>query len=153
MKRIVTTVDVDAPPAVVWTVLTDLHAYDQWNPQTTRAAGAVEAGGIVRLHVEPSEGRETDLRARVTRVRPARMLEWVARLPVLFTARHRFELVPLVDGRTRVENRESLSGLLVRFGIVNAQAADYEAMNRALKVRAEILADATKDDAVTESAR
>lgn len=139
MKRIETTIEIEARPEAVWSVLTDLGDYADWNPQTIRASGRVAVGETVSLRVDPSGSRVRDLSATVTTADPPRRLEWVAKLPIpgLFAARHRFELTPLADGRSRLENVETLSGLLVRLGVARSAAADYEAMNRALKRRVE----------------
>ena len=139
MKTIRTSVDIDASLSTVWTILTDLRVYDEWNSQTTSASGTVAIDETVNLHVERTGSRAVDIRATVTRVDPESTLEWVARLPIphLFTARHTFELEPLDDGRTRFVNHEQLSGLLVPFIVSDDAQQDYEAMNWALAERAE----------------
>lgn len=142
MKRIQTEMDIDAPPEAVWTALTDLSAYGEWNPQTVWASGEIRDGGEVSLRVEPTHSRPATLRARVETVEPERTLVWTARLPVpgLFTARHAFELEPRPDGGTRLRNTETLSGLLVPFVVRNGAERDYEAMNRALADRSKSVA-------------
>lgn len=137
MREIRTEVVLEAPPESVWAVLTDLDAYAEWNPQTVRASGVVAAGERVELTVRPGGGRRRTMEAEVVDADAPTRLEWVASVGGrrVFEARHTFELEPLGDGRTRLHNCETLSGVLVPF-VVSADAeADYEAMNRALAER------------------
>jgi hypothetical protein len=70
-----------------------------------------------------------------------RAFEWLGRLvmPLLFDGRHRFELVPNGDG-TRLIHTEHFTGLLVpllKKSLDTKTVAGFEAMNTALKARAE----------------
>lgn len=56
----------------------------------------------------------------------------------MFEARHTFELEALDGGRTRVRNRQLLSGVLALFVVDENTVRGYEAMNRALAERAEL---------------
>lgn len=38
MKTVSFTIEIDAPPAKVWAMLTDLSAYPQWNPLFPQAS-------------------------------------------------------------------------------------------------------------------
>ena len=141
MREIRTEAVLDATPEAVWDVLTDLDAYAEWNPQTVEASGTVAEGERVELTVRPGGGRERTMTATVAEADSPRRLEWVATVGSrwLFSARHTFELEPLEDGRTRLVNRERLTGVLVGFAVPDDAESDYEAMNRALAGR---LADA-----------
>ena len=64
-------------------------------------------------------------------------LEWVGRIPLLFTGRHFFELSPS-GGGTDLVHGEDLSGLIpMTFskGRIERQKAAYQAMNVALADR------------------
>ncbi|WP_224448813.1 SRPBCC domain-containing protein [Haloprofundus salilacus] len=140
MKHVHTSIDIEAPPSIVWDVLTDLDAYHEWNPYITEASGEVAEGSIVKIHVEPTGRRNSALRCEVTELVPERTLQWVGSLgvPGLFTGRHTFELEPLDDDRTRLVNREEVSGLLARFVVTDETPLDYDWMNQALARRAEL---------------
>lgn len=139
MQHIATHVDVDAPPAVVWDCLSDLASYPDWNPHVVSATGTLEEGSTLRIRVRRVGAADREMTVTVTDVDPERRLAWVGRLwsPWLFEGRHTFELEPLSGDRTRLHNREEVSGVLGRFVVTETPERDYEAMNRAVKERVE----------------
>jgi hypothetical protein len=139
MREIRTETTVDAPVDVVWDVLTDLPAYAEWNPHVTRVEGDLGAGADLAIVVSREGVRDRRMRVTVTDLRPERRLEWIGRVlsPRLFEGRHTVDLEPLGGGRTRVVNRERVSGVLAGLVVTDDPERDYEAANRALKTRAE----------------
>jgi uncharacterized protein YndB with AHSA1/START domain len=51
MKTMSATIDIDAPPAEVWAILTDLGRYREWNPLFVEASGNVAVGSGSRCGV------------------------------------------------------------------------------------------------------
>lgn len=136
-----TEIDIDAAPGTVWAILTDLPAYRDWNPFITSSEGDVAVGERLTHRLEPPGGKAMSIRPTVTDVDQGRAFEWLGRLvmPFLFDGRHRFELVPTGDG-TRLVHTEHFTGLLVPFlkkTLDTTTVAGFEAMNSALKARAE----------------
>jgi hypothetical protein len=146
MREIHTEIVVDAPPSVVWEVLTDFGSYREWNPQIVEARGTARPGERVHLRVR-AKGRTRSIPVTVTEATPERTLSWVGRVPVpwVFEGRHTFEL-EAVEGGTHLVNRERSSGLLVPFVVPTDAEADYETMNEALKRRAESRVEAEAAD-------
>lgn len=141
-----TTIDIDAPPSVVWDVLVDLEAYAEWNPFVVSASGSVATGERLVNRIEPPGGRGMTFKPTVTEVEDQRTFEWLGRLglPGIFDGRHRFELSER-DGGTTFEHSEEFSGILVRFmrKSLDSHSLDgFDAMNAALKERAEARASA-----------
>ena len=144
MKSVLTTVDIDAPAAVVWEVLTDLDRYAEWNPFVVEAAGEAAVGARLEVRISPPGGRATTFRPTVTAADPERRFAWLGRLgvPGLFDGAHRFELERRADG-TRLVQAEDFRGVLVPLLARSLDAgtrAGFEAMNAALARRAEDLA-------------
>ena len=140
MQTIETSIEIDATPEAVWVTLVDFEAYPDWNPFITAATGSPEAGARLSIHIQPPEGRGMGFKPTVTAAVPSERLEWLGRLGVrgVFDGRHEFRLEPLADGRTRLVQRESFSGLLVGLLLDEADiSAGFEAMNEALKNRVE----------------
>lgn len=135
---------IDAPPDVVWRILTDLDGYGSWNPYYPRAEGALAEGGSVTLHAQLPGGRSGAAKIRIRTVRPSEELRWTSHfgLPGLMDANHRFRLVPVEPGRTRLDQHETLRGLVILLGggIVAQIRQGCESMADALRVRAEAAA-------------
>ena len=143
-----TTVTIDAAPDIVWAVLTDLDAYAEWNPFVVEAAGRVAVGERLANRLQPPGGKAMTFKPTVTEADPERTFEWLGRLgiPGIFDGRHRFEMHPTADGGTRLDHSEQFTGLLVRpmrKSLDTTTKAGFEAMNSALKARAEVLATAS----------
>lgn len=140
-----TEIEVDAAPARVWAVLTDLASYPDWNPFITSSEGPLAVGERLVNRLEPPGGRTVTFTPTVTELDEGRVLEWLGRLglPGVFDGRHRFELFPEGDG-TRLVQAERFTGVLVPFlwrSLRTSTLAGFEAMNAALKVRAEATAE------------
>jgi hypothetical protein len=144
MKQLHTEIDIQASPATVWDVLTDLSSHAEWDPFMVEASGTVAEGERLRIRMEPPGGRAATFKPTVTVVEPSATFEWLGRvgMPGLFDGRHRFELHATATG-TRLVQTEKFTGVLVPlFGgsLDTATLSGFEAMNTALKDRAEGLA-------------
>jgi hypothetical protein len=129
---------IDATPAAVWAVLTDLSRFPEWNPLFPAAAGDLAVGQRITLHRAPGGGFPATIRPRVTTVTPDSELSWESRLPGLIAGEHRFTLKP-GNGGTLVLQSETLHGFLVRFSgrALDRAEAGFQALNAALKERVE----------------
>ena len=137
-----TEVEIAAPIEVVWETLTDLAAYPDWTPFIVSAEGRAEVGESLTNRMEPPGGRAITFKPTVTVVEPPVAFEWLGRLglPGIFDGRHRFELAPSENGGTLVTQSEHFDGILVRFmrtSLDTQTVAGFDAMNAALKARAE----------------
>ncbi len=134
-------IDIDAPPEVVWAVLTDLDGYQDWNPFVVSSNGKVAVGERLTNRIEPPGGKGMTFKPTVTVVETDQVFEWLGRLgvPGIFDGRHRFELAATPSG-THFTQSESFKGALVRFlkgSLDDHTMKGFEGMNRALKDRAE----------------
>ena len=139
-----TEIEIDAAPATVWTILTDLARYPDWNPFITSATGTVATGERLVNRLQPPGGKALTFKPTITEVDEGRALEWLGRLgvPGVFDGRHRFEVDPDGDG-TRLVQTETFTGVLVpvlKKSLDTDTIAGFRAMNEALKARAEALA-------------
>ena len=139
--RIETDIEIEAPPARVWAVLTDFPAMADWNPFIRSISGDLTPGGRLSIQVVPPGKSGMRFKPTVLSVEPERELRWLGRLvvPGLFDGEHYFLLSPLDGTRTRLIHGENFSGLLVGLFRANLAAteAGFEAMNTDLKRRAE----------------
>lgn len=141
VRTISHTIEIDAAPEVVWSQLADTGSYGDWNPFVRRLDGELEEGSRIEVEIQPPDGRAMTFKPRVLAAKPGRELRWLGHLLVrgLFDGEHSFEIEPLDGGRTRFTQSERFSGLLVRplGGGLGKTERGFEAMNRALKARAE----------------
>ena len=73
MRELRREIDIDAPPAVVWAVLTDTRSYSEWNPFMPHLAGELREGAKLEVRIEPPGGRAMTFKPASTRLfRPQR---------------------------------------------------------------------------------
>jgi hypothetical protein len=115
MKTMSATIWIDAPPQAVWTALTELGRYPEWNPLFREASGQVAVGNRITLRsVHPANGRLMTVKPTITVADPDAELRWVSRLPGIISGEHCFALSP-AGGGTRLEQSETFRGLLAAF--------------------------------------
>lgn len=143
--QIETEITIEAPPEIVWQVLIDLDRHAEWNPFIVESSGRPVVGERLTNRLRQPGRRAVTFRPEVTEVSEGRVFEWLGHpgVPGIFDGRHRFELHPQPDGTTHLVHSEFFSGILVRpmkRSLDTATVAGFEAMNRALKERAEACA-------------
>lgn len=143
MIEITASCDIDAPAEAVWSVLTDLDQFQTWNPFIRHAAGSTAVGGRVRVQVRPSLGVPLVFRATVYGREDHRALRWRGHVgaPWLACGDHTFTIEPLGDGRSRLVQRETFTGLVPWLAgrlLARETKRGFDAMNRALAARAAV---------------
>lgn len=51
MRELRREIDIDAPPAAVWAVLTDTRSYSEWNPFIPHLAGELREGAKLEVRI------------------------------------------------------------------------------------------------------
>jgi hypothetical protein len=134
MRLVETAIDIHASAARVWSILTDFSAYSNWNPFITAAEGEARPGARLRITIAPPGRRPMTFRPVVLVTVPKRELRWLGRLllPGLFDGKHAFRLEQQTQA-CRLYHTERFFGE----GLLEATRRGFEAMNAALKARAE----------------
>jgi uncharacterized protein YndB with AHSA1/START domain len=98
-----------APADLVWSVLSDLSSWPDWNPgvRNMRLLGPLARGTVFRW-----TGGGLPIRSQLETVLPEREIAWTGRAPGI-RARHAWYLTP-ESGGTRVMTEEDFTGLLAR---------------------------------------
>ncbi|MBN1928788.1 MAG: SRPBCC domain-containing protein [Chlorobiaceae bacterium] len=141
-RTVRTEIVIDAPPERVWQVLCGFDRYGAWNPFIRRIVGTPGLHHVLHVTVRLSRLPATGFKAKTERFMPGETLGWHAVfLRGLFEAHHWFELHPLDSGRrTRFVHGETFAGLFaapILGMLLPLFRQGYDAMNRALKNRAE----------------
>jgi hypothetical protein len=142
MREIRTAVDIAAPPERVWSLLVDTERWNEWNPFANRVEGELQVGQRVVVYMTSGPGgRAMRITPEVTLVVPGRELRWVGGLlhPLVMQGEHYFCLESLEDRGCRFLHGEVFRGVLVApLGrLLQRSERNYQAMNEALKTRAE----------------
>jgi len=141
MKSLHAAIDVDAPAARVWQVVSDFERYPEWNPFIVRAAGELRVGKRLDVTIVAPGMKPVSFRPRVLDVEPGHLVRWKGefKLPGLFDGRHALTVDPLDGGRSRFTTHEEVTGILLPFAgrVMAASQQGFELMARALKERAE----------------
>jgi len=142
--RIEETVEVAAPAARVWEVVTDLARYPDWNPFVVACESTLSVGAPIAMRVRLVPGPAWPQRERVLAHVPGRRLCWgVADPPAWLLASERCqEVEALGPQRARYTSRFAMTGALepvVRTLFGRRIEQGLGAMTAALGVRAEAL--------------
>lgn len=137
MKELCTAIEINAVPERVWQILTDTDKFPDWNPFIRSCKGKLAQGETVEVVL--GEGKTMTFRPTIVEVTPNRTLRWLGKLFVggLFDGEHIFEIEPMDAHRVRFIQREKFSGLLIPVFNLDSTEQGFNAMNRALKQRAE----------------
>ena len=141
MRTIHTEIGIDTLAASVWAILVDLETWPQWNP-FARASGKLAVGERLTVEISPPGKKPMTFRPTVVKLDPGREFRWLGHVgfPGLFDGEHGFRVTTEYGGRCRFEQFETFRGLLVApimWTAADATRQGFEAMNKALKTRAE----------------
>lgn len=145
MRELRTEIRIAADPSTVWDVLTDVESFPEWNPFMTQVDGIFALGERVKVRLQLPGGRGMTFKPTVTVLKPGSELRWLGRLllPGIADGEHIIELTDTGDGGTALVHREEFRGVLARpfLAMIGDKTLDgFEAMNLALKQRAEAIA-------------
>ncbi len=142
MKEVSAEVVIQAPAERVWEVLTDFAKFPEWNPFIKKMSGEPRTGARLEVRIEPPGGRAMTFRPKMVNVETNREMCWLGKLwiPGLFNGEHCFTIEAFDEKGVRFVQHERFTGLLVPFmakSLDRDTKSGFEAMNRALKERAE----------------
>jgi hypothetical protein len=115
LKEIRTEIDIKAPPAQIWNVLTDFNNYSQWNPFIRQIEGSPTVGTIIKIFITTITGKSRSYHPKVTKVEPYHELRWFGKsvIPGMFSGERIFFLEPLKSNHTHLIHMEIFTGFLV----------------------------------------
>jgi hypothetical protein len=145
-KEMNTEIEIDAPPELVWGVLTDFASYPEWNPMIRKASGELRTGARLKVRFEPEGSRGHTFRPKLIVVSPDREFRWLGwpRFPGLFDTEHYWIIEGNPDGKSLLRHGTVIYGLFAPLGsrtLERTSRSAFELMNIAHKKRAESMGD------------
>ncbi len=142
MKRICTTINIQAAPEDVWEVLSDIKEYQTWNPFITRASGKLQVGEVLEVDFKTSNSLKINLKPVILNSEVNREIRWKGQFWVkgLLDGEHLFRIEEMEDGSVHFINCEKFTGLLVplfMYLIEEDTENGFKAMNEQLRIMAE----------------
>ncbi len=146
MKRtnknsIVTEIVIDAPAEKVWEILTNLNAFQSWNPFIVKSVGEVKPKARL-VNTMQTEKNTMTFKPVVQQVIPNEYFDWIGSLliPGIFDGHHYFRIEPIDQKQVKFIQGENFSGILS--SIIFRKVGDdtrmgFIKMNQALKQQAE----------------
>jgi hypothetical protein len=104
------TVNINASPEVVWSLLTDAAGFPRWNSTVTQIEGEIRDGGKLCIHVP---GTERTFTPTVSDVAPNERMTWTGGIAPLFKGVRTFELRRRDNGSTDFAMEERFTGLML----------------------------------------
>lgn len=106
--------DIAAPAATVWEVLTDFDAYGEWNPFQVECSSTLEPGAPIDMRFELGPGGVKGKREYIVDVTPGKTFAYSMKPAPLGLIRslRRHTVVDLGDGRSRYESHFEITGPL-----------------------------------------
>lgn len=131
--------EIEATPQEIWKVLTDLPAYEQWNPFMISAKGTIAQGESLTVVMHDRAG-DTTFTPTVLTADRGKELRWLGKVGPGWIAdgEHRFTIKPLANGKIRLTQTERFTGVAVPFyqsTLHSNTLPQFRAMNRALAER------------------
>ena len=102
--------DIQAPAARIWSLLTDADGFPRWNSTVTKVDGQIREGERLRVHVP---GTDRTFTPRVSGVVAETRMTWTGGFFPVFKGERTFELKPCKDGSTQFAMEERFSGLML----------------------------------------
>jgi hypothetical protein len=99
-----------APPATIWSLLTDAKSFPSWNSTVTSIEGDIALGSKLALRVPSSERTFTP---KVTALEPGERMVWSDGFAPMFRGERTFTLDAKSDGATEFTMTEVFSGLML----------------------------------------
>ena len=143
MQTIKTEISISAPPAKVWSILTDIDKWHEWSPVINASQGDAVVDSVLRITmISKKEGKDgPKYSPRILKLDEPKYFQWRAHMMAgfIFTNDKIIELEEISSG-TRLIHTETFKGMLA--ALMKGQMEKgvppmLNAMNEALKEIAE----------------
>jgi hypothetical protein len=141
MKELLTNIEINASPSRVWQVLTDFERHQSWNPFIKKIIGKPVKDAKLEIHMPDPRGGTMVISPTILVAEKDRELRWLGKSEGdVFNGEHHFLIEPVGENKVIFTQSEKFTGSMVsqlESWIDTALKSNFEAMNKALKERAE----------------
>lgn len=142
MKKIESSIIINAPVEKVWQILTDFIGYPDWNPFISKIEGSPVEGSKLKNTMNLEQMKPQVFTPTILKVENQKEFRWLGHMffKGLFDGEHYFLLKNAGLKKTELIHGEHFSGILAWpiLKMISRQTANgFEAMNKALKQKAE----------------
>lgn len=123
---------IETSPQEVWKVLMDIKGYPDWNRVLLPVSGSIEEGHVLPYQLIQPGGQALEIKLKVLRSMPAKLLNQYGGVPGLFTFDHRY-MLEAEGEHTKVIIHEDFRGIGVLFYDVNWLDEAYTDLLRSLR--------------------
>ena len=137
-KSVHSEIVIQASPAEVWSVLTDVQKMKEWNPVLVPVEGELKEGATLKYKFFQKSSNAVVISARVKQMVEGKLLNQSGGIVGILTFDHKYILEPS-NGGTKVIIHEDYRGIAVPFWNPNLVEKAYSRLNKALQDRIEFL--------------
>jgi len=114
-KEIKTEILIHASCQKVWSELTNITDYPNWNPFITSIVGELKIGNKIKARLQPPGAQGMTFTPTILTLEPNKEFKWLGHLwvPGLFDGEHSFTLQEMGNGTTLFIQSEKFNGILV----------------------------------------
>ena len=138
MKELITEIQINSNPEILWNVITDFKHYYQWNPILQKIKGEPLIGNQLEIHLSTVGGKKRIYHPKIIKITPNHELRWKGTFifSQIFSGERIFLIEKLDENKVNFVNKEIFSGIGVRFTPQKMEddiVASFKKMNEALK--------------------
>lgn len=139
IKEIKTSIEINATPEKIWSILTDFEHYPDWNPFIISLKGDPAVGKTIQVKIQPPQSMAMTFSPTVLSFKENREFSWIGKVIFsgLFDGEHKFELINHQNGTVTFVQSEVFKGIFVRFFNPQKTREGFQLMNQKLKELAE----------------
>jgi hypothetical protein len=124
VKEFKASTSIQAPAEKVWSILTNVSAWPEWDPNCDKVEGQAVLGNKLKIFTKLSPGRAFPV--KVTELTPNRIMTWTGGMPFgLFTGVRTYTLDSRSDGNVDFTMHEVFSGPML--GLIGKSIPDMNA--------------------------
>ena len=126
---------IEASPQQVWGILMDEENYTAWNGVLIPVKGNIKQGNILTYKLVQPNGKSIEIRMKVKKLIPLKLLNQHGGIPGIFTYNHSY-ILEQEEGNIKVTIHEDFRGIFVHFMNLNWIQQAYSDLNKSLREHA-----------------